>query len=383
MESNNSQSNTNSSEKKTMELLKQYKLYAILILIIVFVGLIYVNSPHYLVGKTIKKLKLIENFQVIKSYNGDESLPLKKMTFLSAYNPIARYRNLLDYQSASILKQLLRLGCRYLDFNIFSETFEMGSKPIVTNGIKKGQWKFMLNTVYFEECLNIISQNAFTPLNNINGSPNYKDPLIIGLNLNVGYNLGTLDVLAELIISKLGDKLLSPQYSYQYDDKFYDIPYSKIKGKVILIASSGFEGSKLEEIVNAAWDNETNIDSYESFANYYNNIKYESFKNKKDEDDDFYGKLIKTSKNRRIVLRINADLLLKPGFDPLFIKRHNSNGLTIIVPNNETDIYTRNYDYNTSMELGCQFNCMNFQYLDSNLDSYVNKYKNYGILESI
>lgn len=372
---------TTDTSKSPTDIIKQYKLYAIIILITVVAGIIYVNSPHYLVNKTLKKLKVIEDFQIIKSYNGNEELPLKKMSFISAYNPVARYRNLLDYQSPAILKQLLRLGCRYLDFNIFSETFEMGSKPMVTNGLKKGQWKFMLNSVEFKECLTIISENAFKPLNNVNGSPNYKDPLIIGLNLNTGYNLGTLDLLAELVISKLGDRLLSPQFSYQYDDKFYDIPYNKIKGKVVLLASSGFEGSKLEEIINASWDDESNINNYESFANYYSSIKYESFKNK--DDDEFYSKLINTSKKRKIVLRINADLLLKPGFDPSFIRRHNNNGLTIIVPNNESDIYPRNYDYVTSLELGCQFNCMNFQYLDSHLDSYLNKYKRYGILESV
>ena len=46
----------------------------------------------------------------------------------------------------------------------------------------------MLNgELKFKECIKMIKNNAFTQLSNINGSPNYEDPLFIGLNLHTGH----------------------------------------------------------------------------------------------------------------------------------------------------------------------------------------------------
>ena len=53
----------------------------------------------------------------------------------------------------------------------------------------------------------------------------------------------------------------------------------------------------------------------------------------------------------------------------------NKKGITIVVPHMEGDFYTENYDFNEAHKAGCQFVCMNYQYVDANIDRYITKFK--------
>lgn len=361
-----------------------YKYIIAIIIFILLAGIIYTNSKSYLVEKTLKQFAIIEKYNQLKSYDEDESVKLKDLKISSAYNCVNRYRCIFDYQDTKILQNLLRLGCRYIELNIFPQSFDYGSEPMINSGIKIGQWKLMINSdVKLSECIDIIKKNAFSQLTNISGSPNYEDPLFIGLNLHTGHNTQTLDKVSEIIIENLAERLLSPQYSYQYDNEFHNIEFNKLRNKVIIFSSPGFEGSKLEEIINASWVDDTQLNIRDTFINYFSSNK-EGFDNnvynkEGNTANDIYDSLVNDILDKRRILRISAKTINDYGFNKEYLREFNKKGLTIVVPNGEGDIFPVNYDASVSWDLGCQFVCMNFQYLDTNIDKYVMEFRRQAI----
>ena len=113
---------------------------------------------------------------------------------------------------------------------------------------------------------------------------------------------------------------------------------SQLIGKVVLFASNGFQGSGLEEIVNYSWDNTDNNKNHALQRLHYSNITVS-------------------------------------GFDKQKLIDFNRRGFTIIVPHNEGDFFNTNYNPELAFDLGCQFVAMEFQYIDSNMDYYITKFK--------
>lgn len=367
-----------------------YKYIIAIIILVLIAGIIYTNSKPYLVKKTLRQFAIIEKYNQIKSYDEDESAKLKDLKISSAFNSLNRYRCILDYQDTGILRGLLRLGCRYVELNIFPKDFKYGSTPMINSGFKKGQWKLMINSdIKLSHCISIIKDNAFTQLTNISGAPNYEDPLFIGLNLHTGHNTETLDKVASILIENLADRLLSPQYSYQYDNEFHDIEFNKLRNKVVIFSSPGFEGSKLEEIINASWVDDTQLNMRDTFINYFSNSNSnsntEGFETNNENNEsvetsnDIYDTLVNDILNKRRILRISAKTINDYGFNKEYLREFNKKGLTIVVPNEEGDILPVNYDPSVAWDLGCQFVCMNFQYLDKNIDKYVMEFRRQAI----
>lgn len=366
-----------------------YKYIIAIIIIILISGIIYTNSKNYLINKTLKKFAIVENYNQIKSYDEDESAKLKDLKISSAFNCVNRHRCILDYQDSRILKGLLRLGCRYIELNIFPRNFKYGSDPMIDSGFKNGQWKLMINSeLTFKECIKVIKENAFNQLTNINGSPNYEDPLFIGLNLHTGHNTETLNKVAEILIEELADRLLPVQYSYQYDNNFHDIEFNKLRNKAVIFSSPGFEGSKLEELINASWVDDTQLNIRDTFINYFSSNNKDSSNNKEGFEDepvesneatDLYDSLVNDVLNKRRIIRIPAKTINSYGFNKEYLREHNKRGLTIVVPNVEGDIFPVNYDASVAWDLGCQFVAMNFQELDTHIDKYVMEFRRQAI----
>ena len=57
------------------------------------------------------------------------------------------------------------------------------------------------------------------------------------------------------------------------------------------------------------------------------------------------------------------------------LRKFNQKGLTIVVPHLEGDFFNENYDTTKAFDLGCQFIAMEFQNIDSNMDSYITRFK--------
>lgn len=252
------------SEQITTPILYVTDNYIIILgLFIAFIVLVllYFFSKTFNVGRVKEKMKLYNLYQKISDYDYRESesgmRTLKDVQVASAYNAANMGSQMLSYTSEHILTQVLRSGARYIELNIFASKFGQDAIPVIDGGFKRGEWKLMLNTTTFEQAIITIAQNAFKPLESEGGAPNSGDPLFIALNLSTGHNIYCLDKVADILVDYMSDKLLEPKYAYQFNKNIQDIKMNEIQGKVIIFASSGYEGSKLEELVNSAWVDET------------------------------------------------------------------------------------------------------------------------------
>tara|TARA_Y100000389_G_C17411330_1_gene491094 strand:- start:243 stop:1418 length:1176 start_codon:yes stop_codon:yes gene_type:complete len=300
--------------------------FAILILLFFF-------SKTARVARALDTISMYQKYQTVSSaeFMKFKKLELKKLQVASSYNSILVYNQMMDYTSEEILLATLQSGARYVEFNIFNSKFGPDAIPVVSNGYRTGEYQFTFNSVTFESCCKVISDHAFKQKVNDEGVPNHKDPLFIGLNLNTNNNIHCLDIMANIIMDYFKDRLLDHIYSFQQSN-IADIKLKDLKQKIVIFSSSGFEGSNMEELINASWD-------------------------------------------AKMMQRIHYSDLLMPNFNRDKLVAFNKKGITIVVPHMEGDFYTENYDFNEAHKAGCQFVCMNYQYVDANIDRYITKFK--------
>ncbi len=423
---------------------------------LVLLVLMYLLSKTFNVGRALERIRMYELYQKITNLsikvNGD--LRLKQVQVASSYNSCHSGYQMGSYTSEEILKQVIKSGARYLEFNIFPSKYGQGAIPIISNGYRNGQWKLMLNSTTFEAAVKTIAENAFRIADKAGGAPNPNDPLFLSLNLSTGHNIPCLDLMADIILDYLHTYLLEPKYAFQFSTDIQNIKMSDLQNKVVILASPGFEGSKLEELINSTWLDETDpannpnilvgtegfrvnkkadpVDEIEntfkaesrqavgrksgvrskggmpSRANLPKGLSLdkeleeefrEELAEKEDGDneesgaresmadvegqtsDAVYSALNEgTARRKPRIIRISAEVFSRPGFDGDRIKRHNENGLTIVVPHIEGDIFTNNYNTDRAFELGCQFVAMNYQVIDEPMDGYITKFEKKAIL---
>ena len=109
---------------------------------------------------------MFERYQKITNFSnrkgGNTKITLKDIVVSSSYNSCHNGNQMFGYTSENILKQILKSGCRYVELNVFASVYGDKAKPVVSQGYKQGQWKLMLNTTNFEDCINVIAKNAFS-----------------------------------------------------------------------------------------------------------------------------------------------------------------------------------------------------------------------------
>ena len=309
--------------------------------------IIYFFSQSFRVDRTISKMMVYQGYQTITDldYSNLGNSRLGDFYVASSYNASHCGYQMYDYTSENIVLAVLQSGARYLEFNVFNSEFGDKAYPVVSMGYKQGEWKMMVSDTPLETIFEIIANNAFSITSGKEGVNNPDDPLFIGLNLNTNSNLSCLNLIAFLITKYFGKRLLGSEYSFQNNDSIADITMIQLAGNsnnggsVVIFTSDGFQGSGLEELVNYSWDN---ID---------NNPKHS-------------------------MQRLHYSTIMDPNYNGQTLIDYNRTGLTIITPHQEGDFYTTNYDPTKAFELGCQFVTENFQYVDSNMDMYITRYKN-------
>ena len=322
-----------------------YFLVVSVVITIILTLLIYFLSKSYRIGRTVDTMALYQSYQTINSFpfNAGGNIRLGDCRIASAYNCILSNYQMIDYTSSDILLAMIRSGARYLEFNIFNSEYGDKAVPVVSNGYKQGEWKMTLNDTLLEECFYILTNNAFSVMDSNTGVPNPDDPLFIGLNLNTNSNLACLNRLGKLIIDYFGERLIDSKYSFQSSDDIPEIQMKKLSGKIIFFSSDGYQGSKMEEVINYCWDNINKNPKHTLQRIYYNDV-------------------------------LNG----KISFDDL--QDFNKTGMTIIVPHIEGDLLTINYNPIPFLDVGCQFVSMNYQYIDKNIDPYITLFKDYSII---
>jgi hypothetical protein len=103
---------------------------------LVLLVLMYLLSKTFNVGRALERIRMYELYQKItnlslKTY-GD--LRLKQVQVASSYNSCHSGYQMGSYTSEEILKQVIKSGARYLEFNIFPSKYGQGAIPVINNG---------------------------------------------------------------------------------------------------------------------------------------------------------------------------------------------------------------------------------------------------------
>ena len=67
-----------------------------------------------------------------------------------------------DYISLDMIYQVLKLGTRYLEFEIFAKEQNLEAVPVVSVGSKSGDWKMTANVLDCKEVFNLLATHAFS-----------------------------------------------------------------------------------------------------------------------------------------------------------------------------------------------------------------------------
>ena len=335
MASNNSVS---ASSNSRFELLRT-NFYVIVysVAFIVLILLFYYNSISYRTKKALGNMSDYKKYVVTGSNLNMENYREKKLCDFyvsSAYKPYLVSNQYLGYSSLKVLEAILLAGVRCVYIDIFNSSMTKSAYPVV-NRLKNGEWKFAFNNLNFSDVCDLISKIVFSSgyLNNSN------DPFILCLNLKTNGNLSTLNKMKKILYKKFGNHLLDNTFTYSSKN----VMRTKIKdlmGKLIVFSSDGYQNSDLEELVNYSWDKQgLKKLSYES-------LDYEN-----------------EGANMSVVK-----------MDPNELKNYNMNGITLVTPNENT-IFNYNYNPNNSWDSGCQFVFLNFQKIDENMKTYIEKFQ--------
>ena len=226
--------------------------------------------------------------------------------------------------------------CVYLD--VFNNTLNENAYPIVTAGLKEGEWKLGLNSLNFEDVCETIATTVFSS-GYVN---NYRDPFILCLNLNTNGNVKCLNKIKKIIYRTFKSNLLNNNYTFS-SINMAEVPIKELLGKVIVFTSGGYENSQLEELVNYSWDKQE-----------LNKISYGALDPLVPDSD---------------AIKYSSDSLLD----------FNKNNMTMVVPK-EFSLTTSNYNTEYALDAGCQLVFINYIKADANYDSYITKFRNDSFL---
>ena len=300
--------------------------------------IVYFCSKTFRVWRTMDKINMYIRYQNLSSLTPYIVSDYKLCDFYiaSSFNTgLCGYQK-FDYISTDIIRKVLQGGARYIEFSVFSSGYGNESIPIVSSGYRTGEWKMTINTISFESCMKTVAENAFTFLSGDKGVRNNEDPLIISLDIKTN-NLFVLDKMEKILTDYFQSRYLPNKYGYQKSN-LGELKMKDIFGKIIIISSEGYKGSRLEEIINYSWDMDK-----------LNRIHHSDFE--------------------------KQDTL-----DVTHLKKFNNQYLSIVVPHREGDFWTDNYSPHKSWESGCQFVSMNYQRLDGHMDEYITKFRSHSFV---
>jgi hypothetical protein len=301
------------------------------VLVIVFIVILLIIFYVYTLSKTRKiKCKSLDinypDTPVISSLQDSDygmKFLLRDFYIKSSYNScsISNFKN--NFVDICALKNCIKQGVRCFDFEIYS----LNDEPIIsTSSIDDYHVKQTYNYITFKEVLKKLDSMAFS-----SSSPTQHDPLFIHLRIK-SKNKIIYDKMAKDISSYLDNrKLLSPKYSNEFNGKnLGNIPIKELMGKYIIMIDRSnplYTETKLFEYVNIA----------------SKSLYLRGLRNYDVEYTNDHGELIE----------------------------YNKKNMTISMPDLSSS--TDNVKSAIHFNYGCQFICMCYQNLDSNME-YVNKF---------
>ena len=245
-----------------------------------------------------------------------------------------------DFVDFKPLESVIKLGCRCLDFDIYSKN---GQAIVAAGKDNVDDNKYVIKGTYnglpVDTVFKVIQEIAFDS----SICNNYEDPLIINLKIKTNKS-NVFKTLAKSLNKHFGSRLLYQKYGYSGKNasadwgpngtwNVLDIPMNQLKEKVIISCYD----------VNKQYL-DTDLNEYINLSNAMDHIKY--------------------AKNHDLTNAINNDDLIK----------FNKLGFTICTP--DINEFISNPDPTKQFLQGCQVIKMNFSLYGKNLENYINYFKN-------
>lgn len=228
---------------------------AIFVIIIVIVAVIWIVS--YVRTQQTKPSKNASRMEeILKKYppkmsslnvnNAEYQHKLRDYRILSSFNSCCGGSKMNDYVSKEALENVIRMGARCLDFEIYN----VNNTPVVAASTEKSVFiKQTYNDIPFAEVMKMVGEMAFAN----RYAPNHREPLLISLRIKSNQR-EIYDQMAKEIKQSLGRYLLGPMYGYENNgEDMGRVPIKDLMEKVIIIvdvANPVYRETKLEELIN-------------------------------------------------------------------------------------------------------------------------------------
>ena len=252
---------------------------------------------------------------------------LRDYYIASSYNSCCVGDFINSYVSLEGLTNVIKRGCRLLDFEIYSWDKKV---VVAASGKENYHFKGTYNSLPIAQVFDTINRYAFSA-----GAPNPHDPLFI--HLRVKSNLSEVYTELANTLSNTFDNLLSqinPEYAYEsHGENITQHPLLVFQNKIMIICDSqnnNFRKTPLEELINLT----SNSQFLRGLTSY--NVEYTT--------------------------------------DMSALLEYNKKQMSIVLP--DLSVLNNNQNAALQQKYGCQMTCMSYQNLDTNLDYYLKFFAN-------
>jgi hypothetical protein len=277
----------NSSKGISTERLKRLasntRIVSIFVLLIVVIAVIsivaYIRTQQAKPSKNANRMEEIlkNNPPKMSSFNVDNAEykhKLRDYRILTSFNSCCGGSKINDYVSKEALENVIRMGARCLDFEIYN----VNNMPVVAASTEKSVFiKQTYNSLPFAEVMKMVGEMAFAN----RYAPNHREPLFI--NLRIKSNQREIyDQIAKDIQQSIGKYLLPARFGNENrgEDLGKDALAAFMNSAIIIVdvANPIYRETKLEELINIGANSpflrmEHSRDVVFTH-NYHNNIEY-------------------------------------------------------------------------------------------------------------
>jgi hypothetical protein len=272
-----------------------------------------------------KELDIIE--KKVQSINPNDAVQnhnLRDYYIMSSYNSCCNGNFKNSYVSLDSLKEVISRGTRLLDFEVYS----LNKKTVISASSENSfHIKGTYNSLPFGSVMEAINDYAYSA----STSPTFKDPLFLHFRIKTNESHVCND-MAKVLTSVFSKTRLGSEYNYESNgENLGAMPIKNFLGKTVIMcdkSNSIFEGTVLDEIIN-----------FTSGTTFLNSLR-------------------------------NYDVVYGPNGSNLI--ENNKKNMSLTMP--DLSISDTNIDAGVHMKYGCQFICMNYQNVDSNLVYYLEEF---------
>ena len=259
-----------------------------------------------------------------------------------------------DVYSYNAIVECLKAGARLIQLDIYNDEI---SNPVVRN---KHPMPIYGKPLDFEQCIKLIQTYGWIDC------PNY--PLILFLSINTN-NKTTFNKIAKIFKTYFQNRFLNKKYSFagrNGEFPFGQIPISDLLGKIAIIVDKYPLLGVLNELINAEVTKDQQFITIQKYT----------------PSTAQYGGLVSTNTdittlinyNKFNITGIESDGITRPVKESHFLRAM----VTENVRNPKSDIF--NADPIDCWKFGCQWVMMNYQLWDKNMEIYIDKFKNAGLV---